>query len=49
LRIPYAGYVIPGTEAISLFNEAESYGPKIMKKVKAYAHVVDLMSEKNRF
>ncbi|MEO6169186.1 MAG: glycosyltransferase family 4 protein [Chitinophagales bacterium] len=49
LRIPYKNYDVPGNEVKGLFNEPDSYGPHVMRKVQAYAEMVDQLSEKIDF
>lgn len=49
LRIPYADNEVPGTETHDLFNQQDSYGPDIMRKVKAYVGMVQQLSGKIDF
>lgn len=49
LRIPYAGNDVVGEEVKALFNQQESYGPDIMRKVRAYAEMVNQLSKKIDF
>ncbi|MBA3647615.1 MAG: glycosyltransferase family 4 protein [Chitinophagales bacterium] len=45
LRVPYYSYDISGFEAISLFNESDSYGINVIRKVQAYAEVVEKLAD----
>ena len=49
LRISYNYPDITGNEVIALFNEADSYGTNIMRKVQAFAEVMEQLSDKIEF
>lgn len=49
LRIPFIANAISGEKTVQLFNEHDSYGPDIMKKVEVYASMVDSLSDQIDF
>lgn len=49
LRIPFASGEVTGEAAQALFKEQDSYGPDIMRKVKAYTEMVHQLSSKIDF
>lgn len=49
LRIAYHSDLVEGHEVKGLFNEQESYGPTVMRKVQAYAEIVSQLSDKIEF
>ncbi len=45
VRIPYHSAEVGGWELKSLFNDDDSYGPNIMRKVQAYADVAERLTD----
>jgi len=45
VRLPYSNTEISGYELKSLFNDGDSYGPNIMRKVQAYTDVAERLTD----